>query len=209
VWGAPPPSDAGALPHAPLRVEITFDDRPGWSAGIDGYVGLSTLLGTDTRGAYSLAGALFRARYRYYALGAFFEATDTLAGGGQWQSVGGFAGAWLPYKNWVDFEVALRMGGRKFTDRDSRFGPSGYSYGGSALGVALGVSDRAVQGRWGGRVGASLVGTYDLKQRDRPWRFETVDPETGMVRATTGQSHVGGFSVALHVTIGLDLGEGG
>jgi hypothetical protein len=197
------------LQHKPLVVEIEFDDEPGWSAGLDGFVGLSTLFGTDTRGAYSLGGGLLRGRYRYVSLGAFFEATDSLASGGKWQSLGGFAGAWLPYKNWVDFEFAARVGGRKFTDRDPRFGPSGYEFWGSTLGFSAGVSDRARKGEWGGRIGAMLVGTYDLKQRDRPWRWEGIDPDTGAVTVSSGQSHIGGFSVALLVTLGLDVGTGG
>lgn len=191
-------------------IAISFEGNPGWSVGLDGFVGLSTLFGTDTRGAVALGGGLLRARYRFYEAGGYYEVSDSLGSGGQWQSVGGFLGAWLPYKNWVDFEIAARIGARQFADSDPRFGPSGYEVWGSALGLVLGVSDRATTGGlFGGRVGATLVGTYDLKQRDMPWTWSAYDEETGTTDMTSGQTHVGGFSVAMNVTLGFDVGEGG
>jgi hypothetical protein len=208
TWAAPPPADAGALTQRPTLVEIELADDPGWSVGLDAFAGLSALFGTDTRGAYSLVGGTLRGRYRYYEAGAYFEATDTLAGGGSWQNVGGFAGAWLPYRNWVDFELAARLGARRFVDRDLRFGAGGYELWSPALGLVLGVSDRAAKGTWGGRIGSQLVATYDLKQRDRPWQLTSIDPETGAENVASGKSHVGGFSVQLVVTLGFDAGEG-
>lgn len=196
------------MQQRPVLAEITFEDNPGWSFGIDAYAGLSTLLGTDTRGAYSLVGGTMRGRYRYYAAGAYYEATDSLAAGGDWQNVGGFVGAWLPYRNWVDFEIAARIGGRGYSDSDLRFGPSGYKLWSPALGLALGVSDRAGSGRWGGRIGSQLVMTYDLKQRDRAWRLSSRNPTTGAESVAAGTSHIGGFSVQLSVTLGFDAGEG-
>lgn len=208
TWAAPRPVDGGAVPQRPTLVEIELADDPGWSIGLDAFAGLSTLFGTDTRGAYSLAGGTLRGRFRYYEAGAYFEATDTLSGGGSWQNVGGFAGAWLPFRNWVDFEIAARLGGRRFIDRDLRFGSSGYELWSPALGLVLGVSDRAAKGTWGGRIGSQLVATYDLKQRDRPWQLTSVDADTGAERVTFGKSHVGGFSLELVVTLGFDVGEG-
>jgi hypothetical protein len=191
-----------------VLVEIVFEDNPGWSMGLEGYAGLSTLFGTDTRGAYSLAGGTLRGRYRHYAAGGYFELTDSLSGGGDWQNFGGFAGAWLPYRNWVDFEIAVRLGGRRYSDSDLRFGPGGYKLWTPALGLALGVSDRAAKGRWGGRVGSQLIATYDLKQRNRPWQVSSRDPNTGMENVASGSSHVGGLSLQLVVTLGFDAGEG-
>jgi hypothetical protein len=207
-WSAPPPNDAGALVQEPVLVEIEFEDHPGWAVGLEAYAGLSALFGTDTRGAYSLAGGTLRGRYRYYELGAFFEATDTLSGGGDWQNVGGFAGAWLPYRNWVDFELALRVGARRYSDSDLRFGSNGYELWSPGLGLVLGVSDRASKSTWGGRIGSQLIATYDLKQRDRPWQLTSIDPNTGDQSVASGTSHVGGFSVQLVVTLGFDAGEG-
>jgi hypothetical protein len=207
-WGAPPPSDGEALVQRPELVKIEFEDEPGWAVGLDAYAGLAALFGTDTRSAYSLAGGTLRGRYRHYEIGAFFEATDTLSGGGEWQNVGGFAGAWLPYRNWVDFEIALRVGGRKFSDSDLRYGSNGYELWSPTLGLALGVSDRAGKGTWGGRIGSQLVATYDLKQRDRPWQLVSIDPETGNQSVASGSSHVGGFSLQLVVTLGFDAGDG-
>lgn len=191
-------------------IDIGFENNPGWSVGLDGYVGLSGVFGTDTRGAVSLGGGLIRGRYRYFVIGGYYEISDSLSAGAQSQSMGGFAGAWLPYKNWVDFEIAARLGARQYADSDLRFGPSGYDVWGSALGLVLGVSDRATAGGiWGGRIGASLVGMFDLKQHDVPWRWDGIDPDTGEPTASTGSSHVGGFSLALNVTLGFDVGEGG
>ena len=207
-WAAPPPDDAGALVQRPTLVEIELEDNPGWSVGLDAYAGLSALFGTDTRGAYSLAGGILRGRYRYYEGGVYYEATDSLSGGGDWQNVGGFAGAWLPYRNWVDFEIAARIGGRRFSDSDLRYGPTGYELWSPALGLVLGVSDRASKGTWGGRIGSQLVATYDLKQRDRAWQVSSLDPDTGTQSVASGKSHVGGFSIQLVVTLGFDAGEG-
>jgi hypothetical protein len=108
----------------------------------------------------------------------------------------------------VDFEVAARVGGRRFSDTDLRYGPTGYKLWSPALGLVLGVSDRAAKGTWGGRIGSQLVATYDLKQRDRPWQVSSLDPETGLASVASGKSHVGGFSIQLVVTLGFDAGEG-
>ncbi len=203
-----PAEEPSESAHQLVLVEIRFEDEPGWSVGLEGFVGLASLFGTDTRGAYSLAGGALRGRYRFIELGPYFEATDTLSGGGHWKSFGAYAGAYLPYQNWVDFQIGARLGSRVYSDSDTRYGVDGYKLGGAALGLVLGVSDRAKSGLFGGRVGSQLVTTYDLKQRDRDWRLESADPDTGVAVVTTGTTHVGGFSAALFVTVALDVGEG-
>jgi hypothetical protein len=174
--------------------------------GLSAYGGLTALFNVDIRGAYSVAGGLVRARYGYLTAGAYYELTDSPeTRTGEWWGAGGFAGAWLPYRNWVDFQLALRAGLREYTDNDARFGSGGYRLGGPALGLSLGVSDRSNTGTWAGRIGGAVIAMYDLDQHEQPWRTETVydSEEDPIVR--TGVSHVGGLSIGLFVELGLDL----
>lgn len=188
--------------------EIRFETNPGWHVGLDLYGGLGALLGTDTRGSYAFGGALIRARYKYYQLGGFYEFTDDpRTSAGAFNAFGGFLGAWLPFHNWVDLEAALGVGSRTYRDPDPRFGPDGYELGGPTLNFRVGAYDRAGSGLFGGRIGAQIVAGYDLSQRDRPWRLTSTD-EDGEVVITRGVSHVGGLTVGLVLTVGLDLGDG-
>jgi hypothetical protein len=206
-FGGPPPSDAGAL-RAPPSVEISFEREPGWAVGVDVFGGLAALMGTDTRGSFALVGALARGRYRYYEVGAFYATTDDpMSSAGSYTEFGGIAGAWLPYKNWIDIEVAARVGSRTYEDPSTRYGASGYELGGMTLGLQLGVSDRVRSDKVGGRIGAQLVGTYDLKQRDQTWQQLREDSE-GMEVMTSGTTHVGGFTLGIQMSLGLDIGEG-
>jgi hypothetical protein len=181
-----------------------LSDRPGWSAGLQGSVGLSTLFGSETRSAFSLAGAIVRAHYGYVSGGLFYEATDDFEVGGGWQNMGGFVGAYLPYERWLDFDLALRGGARRYSDDDPQFGPTGYAFWAAAVGLAVGVSDRTSDDAFAGRLGGFLVGTYDINQEDEPWRLESADPDTGVRVVSTGPP-VGGFTVALEMTLGLDI----
>jgi hypothetical protein len=182
-----------------------LQDSPGWGGSLGAYGGLGALFGTDTRGSHSTAGGRLRVHYSYFTAGAYYEMSDrpnNVTETTDFWNAGGFAGIWLPYYNWVDFEVALRAGLRRYTDDDERFGPSGYERGGPALGLWLGVSDRSNGGQLGGRIGAALLATYDLSQSDEDWRTETGDEDDPLVR--TGTDHVGGTSVALLLELALD-----
>jgi hypothetical protein len=88
-----------------------------------------------------------------------------------------------------------------------RFGPNGYELGGPTLNFRVGVYDRAGSGLLGGRIGAQIVSSYDLSQHDRPWQLISVD-EDGDVTTTRGVSHVGGLTIGLALSVGLDLGKG-
>jgi hypothetical protein len=188
--------------------EISFETNPGWHVGLDLYGGLGALLGTDTRGSYAFGGALLRGRYKYYQIGGFYEFTDDpLSSPGAFTAFGGFVGAWLPFDNWVDFEGTLGIGSRTYRDSDPRFGPDGYELGGPTLNFRVGVYDRAGSGFLGGRIGAQIVSSYDLSQHDRPWQLTGVDPD-GEVTTTRGMSHVGGLTIGLALSVGLDLGKG-
>lgn len=206
---APPPEDSTELERVNPLVEISFETKPGWAVGLDVYGGLGALLGTDTRGSYAFGGALLRGRYRYYEIGGFYELTDDpLTSAGAFTAFGGFIGAWLPYRNWVDFEGAVGIGSRTYRDADPRFGPDGYEVSGATLNVRLGVFDRVgLGGAFGGRIGGQILGSYDLSQHDVPWEFSTTEPD-GVVVTTRDKSHVGGLSIGLAISIGLDVGQG-
>jgi hypothetical protein len=206
-FGGPPPHDAGAL-RTPQIVEIAFEREPGWAVGIDAFGGLAALIGSDTRGSFALAGALLRGRYKYYEVGAFYVTTDDpMSSAGSYTEFGGIAGAWLPYKNWIDFELAARMSARTYEDPSSRYGSAGYELSGATLGFQLGVSDRVRSKKIGGRVGAQIVGAIDLNQRDVIWQ-QIREDSAGMEVMTSGTTHVGGFTLGIQMSLGLEIGEG-
>ena len=206
-FGGPPPTDAGSLRPVP-NIEIAFEREPGWAVGVDGFGGLAALMGSDTRGSFALVGVLARARYRYYELGGFYVTTDDpAASAGSFTEFGGIAGAWLPYKNWIDIELAARLSSRTYQDPSSRYGAEGYELGTATLGFQLGVSDRVRSDKLGGRIGAQIVGALDLTQRDVIWQQVREDGE-GMEVLTSGTTHVGGFSLGIQMSLGLDIGEG-
>ena len=174
--------------------------------GVDGRAGVGMLAHSDARGAFAFAGALLRGHYSYFQLGAFYDHADGSASGGTFSHMGGFAGAWLPYRNWVDFDVALGFGVRRYVDTDARYGASGYTVNCPTLSLLLGVSDRARFGAFGARVGGGLVLTQDFGQKDQQWTAQATN-ETGDVVTTNGSTHVGGFSASLVFTLGFDYGE--
>lgn len=204
----PAPEDGAALPALRLTPEISFERAPGWAIELDARGGLGVLIGSDARGAFAFGGGLLRAHYSYFELGGFYDHADSQQTGGTFAHAGGFLGAWLPYHNWVDFELAAGLGVRSYKDADERYGAHGYTLNAPALSFILGVSDRAKSGNLGGRVGAQLVLTEDLKQKNEPWMLQETNDDTGEVVTTTGVTHVGGFSASLVLTIGLDYGNG-
>jgi hypothetical protein len=176
--------------------------------GLDVFGGLAALAGSDTRGSFALGGGLLRGRYRYYEVGAFYQTTDDpMSSAGSYRELGGIVGAWLPYHNWVDFELAARIGARTYLDPSTRYGGSGYEVTGATLGFQIGVSDRVRSDLIGGRIGAQIVGTYDLNQHDQPWQ-EVREDAAGMEVLTSGTTHVGGFSLGVQMSLGLEVGQG-
>ncbi len=195
------------LPPPPWQPEISFEDNPGWGVELAARGGLGVLAGSDARGAFAFGGGLLRGHYRYYELGLFYDHADSQQTGGTFSHAGVVAGAWLPYHNWVDFELAAALGVRRYTDPDPRYGASGYAISAPTLSLLLGVSDRARSGSLGGRVGGQIVLTEDLKQKDEPWMLQEMT-DSGDVVTTSGITHVGGFSASLVLVIGLDYGDG-
>jgi hypothetical protein len=188
------------------KPQISFEKAPGWSVGLDGRAGIGILTRSDARGAYAFAGGLLRAQYRYFELGAFYDHADETESGGTFSHAGGFAGAWLPYRNYVDFQIALGFGARHYTDSDPRYGANGYSVSCPAASLMFGVSDRARSGDAGVRLGGQLVLTQDFGQQDKKWSFNQTN-DVGDVVSTGGTTHVGGFSMSLVFTFGFDYGN--
>ncbi len=195
-------------PYAPglVREPIGFERAPGWAVGVEGRAGLGFLTHSDARNAFAFAGGVLRGHYSYFELGGFYDHADSTASGGTFSHAGGFAGAWLPYHNWVDFDVALGFGVRRYSDDDTRYGPNGYVVNSPALSLSAGVSDRAHGENFGARVGGQIILTQDLGQKTKNWTLNESDNQ-GNVFTTTGSTHVGGFSASLVLTIGFDYGK--
>jgi len=186
---------------------IYFEKEPGWAVELAARGGIGALAGSGARGAFAMGGGHLRARFKHYQFGGFFMKSDDADAGGGFTHFGGFAGAWLPFHNWVDFDVAAALGSRRYQDPDPRYGPNGYSFGMPALSLILGVSDRAHSEHVGGRIGGQIELTGDLGQKDRAWSFVETGPD-GLPVETHGTTHVGGFSVSLVFSIALDYGDG-
>lgn len=190
---------AGLTPADP-----EFDRSPGWSAGLEGYAGFAVVSTEDGGHAQALIGAVTRVQVSYFTAGAFLEATD--GGDHHWRSVGGFAGAVLPYRNWVDFELSGGVAARTYRNSDVRFGPDGYEATSPALLLRAGFSDRSGdEGLLGFRLGGLLYATFDLEHHERSWRY-AFRSDQGQERFRSGVLKVGGFSAGLAVTAGFDFG---
>ena len=179
---------------------------PGWFGGLEGYGGILTLGATDTREAYAFLGGQGRLRYDYYELGGYFETSDHPQKSDQYRAFGGFIGAWLPYRGWVDFEIAAAVGARNYESDDVRYGPGGYDDSSPTLGFRLGVSDRTSSySALAGRVGGQLVFTYDLNPADEPWQEDL--ERDGMPVTQSGTTRVGGWTLAIALVLGFDYGK--
>lgn len=181
-------------------------EAPDWYGGLEGYAGILTLAGSDTREAYAFVGGQLRVRYRYYELGGYLELSDHNRRD-DYKAFGGFIGAWLPYRGWVDFDVALSVGARNWNSTDTRYGPGGYDVSTPTLGLRLGLSDRTSStSALAARVGGQILMSYDLDPSDEPWTV-TIEDTDGDTRTEEGVTRVGGFSIGLALVIGFDVGR--
>jgi hypothetical protein len=163
--------------------------------------------GADTREAYAVGGGQLRVRYDYYELGGWYEISDGGKGGKDgFRSFGGFVGAWLPYRGWVDFELAASIGSRTWTSDDTRYGDDGYDVSTPTLGLRAGVSDRTSSfSALAARVGAQLTFSYDLSRSEEPWTL--MRQSNGAPVTETGVTRVGGYTVGLALVVGFDFGK--
>jgi hypothetical protein len=204
----PPPASGEDKFSTVQPVEPIWPPRlvqaPGWFGGIEGYAGILALGASDTREAYAILGSQVRFRYDYYEAGAFLEYSDQQAD--DFRAFGGFLGAWLPFRGWVDFEVAASVGARTFSSNDLRYGADGYEVSSPTLGLRLGVSDRTSSySAVAGRIGGQILFNYDLNPSDEPWSQEEL--QDGVPVTERGNTRVGGFTVALAFVIGFDIGK--
>lgn len=180
---------------------IALESPPGFSLGLGAYGGLALLMTRDVNRPHTVAGVLSRARYGYFELGAVIELTD--AAPDEWRSVGGFVGAWLPYRSWVDFELAAGFAMRRYLNSDPRYGAAGYDVQSPAVTLRLGVSDRSSEALFGARIGAEILAAWDLQRRDAVWQYQT-GPDADPVMLT-GATPVSGFSIGLALSAGFDV----
>jgi len=190
-FGAPPVSSWA------LRLDIT----PGWAVGVDGSAGVALLATTERSEAHGIVEGRVRARLGFVQLGALIEQSDDTEQ--EWRSLGGFAGAFLPYRNWVDWEVSVGAVVRRFRNTDPRFGAGGYDVSNVAILLRAGFSDRSSEGLFGIRLGAHLTLTSDLAPRDVAWRYNL--GSASLPSYVYGRARVGGHSVSLAVGGGFDL----
>jgi hypothetical protein len=207
----PPPGPGENVFSTVPRVDPVWPPRlvqsPGWFGGLEAYGGLLALGGADTRGAYAFAGGQLRVRYDYYQLGAWFDVSDRgKAKTDGFRSFGGFIGAWLPYRGWVDFELSAGVGARTWTSDDVRYGESGYEVTSPTLDLRVGVSDRTSSfSAFAARIGGQIVFAADLGSSEQPW--ELTRDSNGEPVTETGVTTVGGFTLGLALVIGFDYGK--
>jgi len=207
---------------ARAQLEVAEDDdvassEPGFSPrfaafrgggiNLQGYGGMVAYQCAGAIWGHAVAGGTLRARFGYLEIGGFYEASDRIEQG-SWTAFGGFAGAYLPFDDWVDFEATLGVGSRTHREEEVRYGPNGYAWSTPALVLRLSVSDRSSESIAGVRVGLEFFAMMDLKRHAVPWRlvYERGDGIPPLVYS--GVTDVGGTSAGLAFTLGFDLSLG-
>lgn len=178
-----------------------LDDASGFGLGLEAYGGLALLM-SDKANSHAMVGAVSRVRFGFVQLGAVLELSDNSEG--RWRSVGAFAGAYLPFRNWVDFDAALGFALRHHINPDERYGSGGYDVNFPAITFRLGFSDRTSEEPLAARFGGGIVAAFDIGRKDVNWRYENVGDAGAMV--VEGTSTVGGTSLGLIFTAGFDVG---
>ncbi len=190
-----------AWPARAERPEATIHvaGAPMLSVGVDGYAGMGVLASGSRADAHALGGGVLRLRSSYAQLGGFAEAAnlpqDNL------QGYGALMGGWLPFANWLTFDLMFGAGRHTYQNTDRRYGANGYKIQSWFGTVRLGVSDRT-HGIFGLRTGAMLFASLDITPTDISWRYGPANDKTKQV---TGVRRVGGFAVGVAVTAGFDI----
>jgi len=183
----------------PPEATIHMAQAPTLSLGLDGYAGMGVLASGSRADAHALGGGILRVHSSYAQIGGFMEAAnlpiDTL------QGYGGFMGGWLPFANWLTFDLMLGAGRHSYQNTDRRYGPDGYRVQSWFGTVRLGVSDRT-RGILGLHTGAMLFASLDFTPTNVAWRHGPANDPTKQV---TGLRRVGGFALGVAVTAGFDV----
>jgi hypothetical protein len=189
---------AQPVQHLPRITGIHLDHQTGWSLGLEGYAGLTTLSTAEGTKGHAIAGGVSRFRLRFFEIGAGIESSDYYEE--RWRTLGGFIGAYLPFTNWVDIDANVGLAIRNYTSSDTRYGPTGAQLRVPALTLRLGLSDRPLGRLISPRLGAALLFGFDLKQRDVAWTYEVPSMEP-----ITGVSKFGGITAGIVMSFGFDL----
>jgi hypothetical protein len=192
-------SGQGDGTQTPRRITgVKLDYHSGWSAGLEGYAGLTTYSNTEGSNAHALAGGMARLRWQFLVIGAMAETSDYT--NERWRSLGGSVGAFLPFTNWIDVDASVGLAMRNYLSTDRRYSDHGTEAKVPSLALRLGVSDRPLETLIGPRLGAALLIGIDLKQRDVTWSYEYA----GKTRAA-GVTTFGGVTAGLVVGFGLEV----
>ena len=179
--------------------ELRLAPPPTWSLALAGYGALGVASSRDAIDSYPVAGATLRARVWYAQLGGYAEVASLPSE--NLIDRGGLAGAHLPFVKWVDVDVALGLGLRTYTGRDFAGGLGDYRASMLAGSVRTGVSDRT-GGRFGLRLGAELISSFEFAPQSRSW---VIEPNSRNRRGSHYEKHFGGLAVALALTVAVDV----
>jgi hypothetical protein len=183
-----------------------FDGEWRWGGVLEAYGGILVHRVGGELSSHAAVGGAARLRYGLLTLGAFHEVSD-LVERGRWKSSGGFGGVHVPFTNWVDIDAVVGGGLRTHEDDELRYGPNGYTWTTPTLLFRLAVSDRTGDALVAARVGAELFASFDLHRGKQAWRYEFATTEGVEPRVVSGETDVGGYSIGIAVTLGLDFAE--
>lgn len=228
---APAPAQTPAFSVAPSRYAVTgdtptaaslasdslleLDPTRRWSVLVEGFGGLGVLKTKDGTEAHSFGGGMGRFRIWYFQAGGYAEVTDRENYDSR--AFGGVVGAYFPFRTrhlgpsgllgkWVDLDAVLGFGVRTYTSRDARYGAGGFEESTPVGSLRLGVSDRSGSGTLAARFGAHLLASLDFAPQTRSWQV-SYESESGEGDEFSGRTHIGGYSIGMALSLGLDVGR--
>jgi hypothetical protein len=182
-----------------------------WAVSLEGYGGLLVQATSGEDRSHAFGGSQLRLRFHYLQAGAFIDTTDSGESRGlrettqeHFRTLGGFAGAWLPFTHWIDVDASVGVGSRLYLNPIPLYGPDGMRETMTAITFRFGASDRSSEGVFGARAGAALVGSIDLEPRDVLFHRRYLRAD-GTVAETTGTTPIGGVSIGVLITAGFEL----
>ena len=205
------PTDASFVSDSLLELDPTRR----WSVLVEGFGGLGVLKTKDGTEAHSFGGGMGRFRIWYFQAGGYAEVTDRENYDSR--AFGGVVGAYFPFRTrhlgpagllgkWVDLDAVLGFGVRTYTSRDARYGAGGYEESTPVGSLRLGVSDRSGSGTLAARFGAHLLASLDFAPKTRTWQVSYAS-EDGEGDAFSGRTRIGGYSIGMALSLGLDVGR--
>jgi len=209
------PGAAHDAPESPPIIEqrwpvIGAPSRP--ALGLEGYGGVAAEWTRGEARSHAILGALLRLRYHYFQAGALAETSDAGQADAlaepeldRFHAYGGFACVFLPYSRWVDFDASCGLVQRTYVNHSTTYGPTGLRDTLSSLVLRVGVSDRTTRRSLGARIGGAIVTSIDLGSRTETFHHTFLRPD-GTLGDVTGQTPIGGVTVALVFAVGLELG---